>query len=66
MKAMLFNTIKTRLLKTYSRPDSLLNAGDVEMTSLVSVFRKCTAEHEISEYSDKEVSQSIVSVIAAI
>lgn len=36
-KVMLFYALKKYLLRTYSRPDSVLNAGDTEMASLVLI-----------------------------
>lgn len=53
MKVTLFYAIRKYLLRIYSRPDSVLSVGDVEMTSPGPVFRKHTVEHRIYECADK-------------
>lgn len=65
MKVILFYALKKYLLRTYSRPDSVLNAGDIEMASLVPISGNV---QWILGYTNVQTNecQSVMSVIAVI
>lgn len=66
VKVKLFYAVKKYLLRTYSRPDSVLNAGDIEMASPVPISRNVQWNLGYTNVQTNGVSQSVMSVTAAI
>lgn len=49
---VMFYAVKKYLLRTYSRPDSVLSAENTETATPFPVFRKCTMELKIYKCAD--------------